>query len=614
MGKYLRVSAADLSQQALGFTMPLTKKGTKIKRAMTKTYGSKKKAESVFYASINKGKIKGAHKDSDETEFCGSDPYSTGVGAPGRYPKRKRPHPGNASEPAAVGGGNPAATGDAWSEEAREAAVEARRRGASKQARIEQAVKAGMHSFHTEQERNKRKDTPENRARWRAFTQRANKELGSMMSKSYGGKGRGLPGARAYGPIEGGRAGNLRTGTHDGIKYEVVFTDERRDFVMHDAIEFDDASKLQYTDEGYLKAIPRICRTGIQLYGGDECGVPEKPLVRVYRPEDQVFKTATMHGYARLPITLNHPNVMVSSDNWKDYAVGETGDEVTRDGTTVRVPFMLRDAKAVAAFKQGVNQLSVGYVCDLKWQDGKTTAGEAYDAIQTNIRPNHLAVVPAARGGPTLVIGDDEKGDSDMTVKMTVDGLQCSVADEQSASIIQRTIDNLRHQLAEVTDAFKKKEDESDECEDAARKFEADAKKTLEAKDGEIAALKKQAEDNKVTPAQLDAMVKDRLVVIDKARAAFPRVQFDGRELSDIRKQVVVNQIAEAKDWSDEKVQGAFDVMTAQQARGATQTNMGDVVQSFQQPNYAMRDTRQEAYDAYDKRDAEAWRNPGKAA
>ena len=41
--------------------MPLTKKGRKILASMRKTYGSKKKAESVFYASINAGKIKGAH-------------------------------------------------------------------------------------------------------------------------------------------------------------------------------------------------------------------------------------------------------------------------------------------------------------------------------------------------------------------------------------------------------------------------------------------------------------------------------------------------------------------------------------------------------------------------
>jgi len=38
--------------------MPLTKKGSKIKRAMQKQYG-KKRGESIFYSSRNKGTIKG---------------------------------------------------------------------------------------------------------------------------------------------------------------------------------------------------------------------------------------------------------------------------------------------------------------------------------------------------------------------------------------------------------------------------------------------------------------------------------------------------------------------------------------------------------------------------
>lgn len=42
--------------------MPLTKKGRKIERAMDKEYGGKKKGERVFYASANKGTIKGVEK------------------------------------------------------------------------------------------------------------------------------------------------------------------------------------------------------------------------------------------------------------------------------------------------------------------------------------------------------------------------------------------------------------------------------------------------------------------------------------------------------------------------------------------------------------------------
>lgn len=41
--------------------MPLTKKGKKIMHAMKKEYGGEK-GERVFYASVNKGKVKGAHK------------------------------------------------------------------------------------------------------------------------------------------------------------------------------------------------------------------------------------------------------------------------------------------------------------------------------------------------------------------------------------------------------------------------------------------------------------------------------------------------------------------------------------------------------------------------
>ena len=40
--------------------MPLTPKGEKIKEAMEKEYG-KEKGERVFYASANKGTIKGVH-------------------------------------------------------------------------------------------------------------------------------------------------------------------------------------------------------------------------------------------------------------------------------------------------------------------------------------------------------------------------------------------------------------------------------------------------------------------------------------------------------------------------------------------------------------------------
>ena len=42
--------------------MSLTSKGNKVMKKMREHYGSKKKAESVFYSMINEGKLKGAEK------------------------------------------------------------------------------------------------------------------------------------------------------------------------------------------------------------------------------------------------------------------------------------------------------------------------------------------------------------------------------------------------------------------------------------------------------------------------------------------------------------------------------------------------------------------------
>ena len=43
--------------------MPMTKKGKKIMKSMKEQYGSKK-GEKIFYASANKGAIKGVEKKS----------------------------------------------------------------------------------------------------------------------------------------------------------------------------------------------------------------------------------------------------------------------------------------------------------------------------------------------------------------------------------------------------------------------------------------------------------------------------------------------------------------------------------------------------------------------
>lgn len=174
----------------------------------------------------------------------------------------------------------------------------------------------------------------------------------------------------------------------------------------HCAINFDAASKVRETQDGYLVAMPRVARTGIQLYRGSEVGVKDKAIVRIFRPEDQVFNTDSMHSFAYKPITNDHPPEPVNCDNWSKYAKGQIGDEIARDGDFIRVPMVLMDGTTIRAARDGKVELSVGYTCELEMKPGITADGQEYDGIQKNINVNHVAFVDAARAGHMARFGD----------------------------------------------------------------------------------------------------------------------------------------------------------------------------------------------------------------
>src|SRR5699024_1787332 len=103
------------------------------------------------------------------------------------------------------------------------------------------------------------------------------------------------------------------------------------------------------------------------LYSGDEMGKPDMKVVRVYRPESEVFSDATVHSFAYRPMTNDHPAKPVTADNWKELAIGQTGGEVMRDKEFIRVPLVMMDGKAIKDYQDGKQELSMGYTADIKW-------------------------------------------------------------------------------------------------------------------------------------------------------------------------------------------------------------------------------------------------------
>jgi uncharacterized protein len=383
---------------------------------------------------------------------------------------------------------------------------------------------------------------------------------------------------------------------------------------FYDAIVLDDAARVRFTKDGYLVANPRIARTGIQEYTGAECGIKDKDIVRVYRPENEVFSTDAVRSYTHLPLTNDHPPEMVTPANWKKYAVGDTGDEPLRDGASIRVPMMMRDAATIKEYKDGKRELSVGYTCDIQMTSGVTDTGEAYDAIQRNIRANHLAVVTAARGGSTLNIGDNLPKETKMKT-VQVDGISCEMSDT-AAEVVRKTFDTLSAKLDEFKKKVKKGEEEAEQEETDRKAKDAETITKLAAKDAEIATLKKQLDDSKVTPAMLDAMHTERTAVIDSATKLLPKEKLvvGGQTTDAIRKQVVSQRMGDvAKDWTDAQIAASFAVMAASLPK--TSGPMLDAVNAFMAPHVAapgapgtMTDARDAAYDEMIKRQEEAWK------
>jgi len=313
-----------------------------------------------------------------------------------------------------------------------------------------------------------------------------------------------------------------------------------------------DASGTRMTRDGYLVAEARVARTGIQLYSAGELGMTgdASRVVRVYRPAEEVFHEDAMASYAHRPVTSDHPSEMVDAKNWKQYAKGQTGDEVMRDGEFVRVPIMLLDAGAIADMNNGKRELSMGYTMDLDTTAGTTPDGEQYDAVQRKLRMNHLALVPRARGGAQLKMGDNHEEDSTMSeVKLqtvTVDGLSVQTTDAGAQAISKLT--------GELQDART-----------ALTAAETTHKTTLATKDAELATKDAKIDDltgKQLSDADLDAKVTERADLIATAKGVAD-LDYTGKSAADIRSTAVAANLGQTAidGKSVEYVAARFDIL-----------------------------------------------------
>ena len=173
--------------------------------------------------------------------------------------------------------------------------------------------------------------------------------------------------------------------------------------------------KLRKNKDGFIKENVTIARIGSMDYLGSEIGMGYRlnDVVPVHVTDAELFSQETIESVEGVDITFQHPDSLeITLDDWKDLSVGHV-QNVYRDGDYLKGTIFVKDADTIKLIEeQGIKEVSLGYDSEIIKKDGKL--------IKTNIRANHLAIVPEGRCGSACKIGDSKKGIKPMAVKKPV--------------------------------------------------------------------------------------------------------------------------------------------------------------------------------------------------
>jgi len=151
------------------------------------------------------------------------------------------------------------------------------------------------------------------------------------------------------------------------------------------------------TTDGRLIVTGYAARTGSQLYGDGKSTWYE------YRSEDEVEKSLKSFDFATF--TDDHPPVLVTADNWREYARGMLGTGATLEPADehglrfVKVKICVGDISTIRKMRDGKVQLSTGYTTLAVRDPGIDAQGVRYTYRQTDIEVNHQSLVDEARAG-----------------------------------------------------------------------------------------------------------------------------------------------------------------------------------------------------------------------
>jgi hypothetical protein len=323
--------------------------------------------------------------------------------------------------------------------------------------------------------------------------------------------------------------------------------------------------KPELMENGWLRCEAVLTKTGVFKYQNGD-GTERREL----RLPQHVFDSDSMKSFHLVPVTDDHPDVgWLDAQNAKNYACG-SADMPVKDGDRMRAKLLITDAALVSKImNRDKAQVSNGYFADLEFRSGEYD-GEPFDAVQTNIRGNHVAVVDEARAGPEARIKLDSLGERDGFMVRVVQGARPEPFQETQMPKLK--IDGVEFEAPEQTiQAFEKKLRKLDEKASEKDSKVEELTALLGKAEGERDAVKSQVVklDSALRaardPKALAAYVNARVDLVAKARGVLgDDFKADGLTDREVKAAVVAKLQPTLKldGKGDEYVTACFDALS----------------------------------------------------
>jgi hypothetical protein len=344
---------------------------------------------------------------------------------------------------------------------------------------------------------------------------------------------------------------------------------------------------FERTAEGYLSGRAVVTNIGVFPYMDGDGNVRWE-----LRPPEEVLSTDSINSLRMKPITDDHPEALVMPSNIEglqkghtgsnpsvpatytdgeplnpehagfDYEEGRTYNAVGKkpigDAYHVAIDMILTGTELIDKVLNGKQGLSAGYICDLEESSG-VWMGVPYQAIQRNIRYNHVAVVDQGRAGDAARI----QLKLDSADAIGVDTEKIKVQEDNMPTLKKITLDGVEYEAEpKVLENLHTEKARADKAEEDLRiktdkysQLEAE-RDTLKEKADKLQTELDEANERSVDPSKIDEAVKARISLLTAAKSAGVEVKDDMDEKA-IKKAVILSVFPKA---DEKKLDEADDI------------------------------------------------------